>query len=116
MTWFLMKGNVFISNLNGQEESTIVQKILKMNPRPDAIFATNDSSAVSIIIGLTKAGIRVPGDIAVAGFNNDPLSQVIQPKPHNSRLSGYRDGRIGGDIACQQIKEYPSRAISVQSF
>jgi LacI family transcriptional regulator len=70
---------VAISDLTVQAGTNIGKKIIEMNPRPDALFTSNDTSAVEAIVELLKAGVKIPGDIAVAGFNNEPISQIIQP-------------------------------------
>ncbi|MFZ0280598.1 MAG: LacI family DNA-binding transcriptional regulator [Bacteroidales bacterium] len=70
---------VLISDLTGESAKVLTRRVRNMNPRPDGLFAANDTSAVAAIVELQKSGIRVPGDIAVAGFNNEPISQVIQP-------------------------------------
>ncbi|MFM2364075.1 MAG: hypothetical protein RLZZ316_2977 [Bacteroidota bacterium] len=53
---------------------------LKKQERPDAVFAVNDTVAVHCMIRLKEAGICIPQDIAFAGFNNDPISKVAEPK------------------------------------
>lgn len=70
---------LLISELNPESGMKAAQAIMKMKHKPDGIFAANDATAVSVICTLQKMGIRVPHDIAVAGFNNEPLSHVIQP-------------------------------------
>ena len=55
------------------------KKILNMKLRPDGIFTANDTSAVATIVELGKAGIIIPDEIAVVGFNNEPISKVVQP-------------------------------------
>ena len=70
---------VFISDLTAQAGRDIMKKVLKMNLQPDGVFAANDTSAVATILEMQEAGIRIPDDIAVVGFNNEPISQVISP-------------------------------------
>jgi len=70
---------VIISDMNGQTGTDTVKKILKMGHRPDGIFSSNDTSAVAAMVELEKAGISIPDEIAVVGFNNEPISQVIKP-------------------------------------
>lgn len=67
------------SELNSQSGIDVARLILKMKPRPDGIFTANDTSAVAVICELQKEGLRIPEDIAVAGFNNEPVSQVVKP-------------------------------------
>ena len=47
--------------------------------RPDAIFAANDAMAVALLAGFTAAGLRVPQDIAIAGFSDIPLARYVNP-------------------------------------
>ena len=48
-------------------------------PRPDAIFAANDMMAVGCLLALREAGIRVPEDMALAGFDDIPLTRFVSP-------------------------------------
>lgn len=70
---------LMVSELSSQAGSEAAQAVLRMKDRPDGIFAANDTSAVAVICELQKSGIRIPADIAVAGFNNEPVSRVIKP-------------------------------------
>lgn len=63
-----------------------------MKPLPDGIFVANDACAVSIIQGLKQAGISIPQDIAVVGFNNDPVSKVVEPNLTTIDYPGYEMG------------------------
>jgi LacI family transcriptional regulator len=70
---------VVISDMSREAGIETAEKILNMKLRPDGIFTSNDTSAVALIVELEKAGINIPDEIAVVGFNNEPISQVIQP-------------------------------------
>jgi LacI family transcriptional regulator len=70
---------VFISDLTGESGKEIMRKILKMHLNPDGIFAANDTSAVATMVEMQESGIKIPEDIAVVGFNNEPISRVIKP-------------------------------------
>jgi LacI family transcriptional regulator len=70
---------VVISGMKGEDGVNTARKILGMKNRPDGIFVSNDTCAVAIIVELEKAGLRIPEDIAVVGFNNEPISQIVRP-------------------------------------
>ncbi|OFY65161.1 MAG: LacI family transcriptional regulator [Bacteroidetes bacterium RBG_13_43_22] len=70
---------LIISELNHEAGINAAHTIMKMKSRPDGIFAANDATAVAAICELQKLGLKVPDDVAVAGFNNEPVSQVVQP-------------------------------------
>lgn len=50
-----------ISMESGQKAAA---ELLKMHPRPDAVFAVNDPAAIGMMKTLQKAGIRIPDEIA----------------------------------------------------
>ena len=47
--------------------------------RPDAIFAANDMMALGCLFALTEHGLRVPADIALAGFDDIPIARFVTP-------------------------------------
>lgn len=56
-----------------------VQYFLGLSKRPDAIFAVEDFTALGIIKELKKHDIKIPDEIGVFGFCNDPFSDFITP-------------------------------------
>lgn len=55
------------------------QELLACEERPSAVFAMNDLMAAGCIHALQEAGLGVPGDIAVAGFDNREIARYLQP-------------------------------------
>ena len=58
-------------------EATV--EILQLNPRPTAIFAANDESAISAIAALHDYGIKVPQEIAIVSIDNIGIAEMIRP-------------------------------------
>jgi LacI family transcriptional regulator len=52
---------------------------MHMDPMPDGLFITSDLVAAMCMHTLKEEGVRVPEDIAIVGFNNDPLGRLITP-------------------------------------
>ena len=52
---------------------------LRLHPRPTAIFAANDAMAIGALSALREEGVAVPGDIAVAGFDDIPIARYVSP-------------------------------------
>ena len=57
----------------------IAQTLLPNIAEVDAIFAANDMMAIGILISLRRAGIDVPANVALAGYDDIPLSRLISP-------------------------------------
>jgi LacI family transcriptional regulator len=53
--------------------------ILRLKPRPTAIFAANDAMAIGALSALREEGVAVPGEIAVAGFDDIPIARYASP-------------------------------------
>ncbi len=70
---------VFETALTEDDCAAAANKILKMKHRPDALFVSNDMSAAICMKVFKDAGLEIPKDIAVAGFNNDIISRLSDP-------------------------------------
>lgn len=55
------------------------QQIAALAERPDAVFAANDMMAIGCLLALQEAGIRVPEDVAVVGFDDVPIARLVRP-------------------------------------
>jgi LacI family transcriptional regulator len=54
-------------------------RLLQSKERPTAIFAANDSMAVGALAALAESGVTVPGEMAVAGFDDIPIARYVSP-------------------------------------
>ncbi len=80
------------------------QHLLALADRPSAIFASNDLMAIGGICAANQAGIRIPDDlsvigyddIALASFSTPPLTTIAQPKQ--------AIGRLTAEVLVQRIK------------
>ena len=55
------------------------RELLKLRDRPTAIFAANDGMAIGALSALREAGLRVPEDIAVGGFDDIAMARYVNP-------------------------------------
>ncbi len=56
-----------------------MREILARKPRPTALFAGNDVVAYGAIQAIKDAGLSIPGDVSVIGFDDDLLSRYVNP-------------------------------------
>jgi LacI family transcriptional regulator len=54
-------------------------ELAALSPRPTAIFAANDSMAIGALSAVREAGIRVPQDVVVVGFDDIPIARYMSP-------------------------------------
>jgi DNA-binding LacI/PurR family transcriptional regulator len=54
-------------------------EILKLQPRPTAIFAANDESAISAMAALHDNCVQVPQDMAIVAIDNIDMSKMVRP-------------------------------------
>lgn len=90
---------VRIVNLNRQDGLDAALAIREMALPPDGLFVASDFCAVSCVGALKQMGVSIPGDIAVVGFNNDPVAQVIEP----NLTTIHYPGQEMGEIAAQSL-------------
>lgn len=86
--------NVIIGNLSQEAGIEAAEQILQMDVMPDGVFAANDNCAVSCMLAIKQAGISIPQQIAFAGFNNDPVSKVIEPNLTTINYPGHEMGEV----------------------
>jgi len=55
------------------------RQLLALSQRPTAVFAANDGMAIGALAALRDAGVRVPGEVAVAGFDDIPMARYVDP-------------------------------------
>ncbi|GAC1314312.1 MAG: LacI family DNA-binding transcriptional regulator [Mucilaginibacter sp.] len=95
---------LIVNDLSAAAGADAGRSILKMTEIPDGIFSANDICAISCMQVLKKAGIDIPGDIAFAGFNNDPTSCVIEPNLTTIDYKGYEMGEVAARILIDHLE------------
>jgi LacI family transcriptional regulator, repressor for deo operon, udp, cdd, tsx, nupC, and nupG len=62
-----------------EDGASALQQLLSVPERPSAVLCYNDLAAIGVMSAATIAGISVPGDLSVVGFDNIPLSGFTVP-------------------------------------
>lgn len=76
----------------------------------DAVFAASDLIAIGAIRALTERGLRVPQDVAVAGFDDIPLSSAVNPPLTTVQQDTTHAGEVLVDTLIAQIHETPAQS------
>jgi LacI family transcriptional regulator len=98
---------LYISDLSETAGNDAARHILKIKPaeRPDGVFGANDTVAVHCMVHLKMNGIKIPADIAFAGFNNDTISKIIEPNLTTINYSGYHIGEVSVNSLISQLRD-----------
>jgi LacI family transcriptional regulator len=78
-------------------------RILRMRRRPTAVFVVNDFAAIGMMGVLYTAGIRVPDDIAVVGYNDTPLARSVAPALTTIRSPMFEMGQQAVDMLVRVV-------------
>jgi len=104
--------SLILSDLSHKAGLDAAGSILNMKQMPDGIFASNDTSAVALMCELKQAGVRIPEDICVVGFNNDPISRVVEPNLTTINYPGREMGEIAAATLINILKEQQSELLN----
>lgn len=96
---------VYFTDLTPEMNRKVTLEMLESGDLPDAIFAMIDPVAVDIMIVLKEKGIKIPDQIALAGFTNNPTSAVVEPSLTTVSQPGYEMGQLAANHLLDQLEE-----------
>jgi LacI family transcriptional regulator len=74
-----------------------MKSLLQVTPRPTAVFVASDVVAIGAMLAIKEAGLRIPRDMAVVGFDDIPLAEFYDPPLTTIRLPAFGLGWAGGE-------------------
>ena len=95
---------VVINSLTSDEGIAAVDHLINLPNSPDAIFCGNDTTALSVMIYLRDKGIRIPQDIGIVGFSNEPFSRVVSPSISTIAQPGFEMGQKAAELIIRKIE------------
>lgn len=92
------------------------KSLLQLATPPSAIFACNDLMAIGALAALEEVGIRVPGEIAVVGYDDTLLASVARPRLTTVAQPKYEMGAMACDLLIDRIraKDRPTQQVILQ--
>jgi DNA-binding LacI/PurR family transcriptional regulator len=87
-------------------------RLLALRPRPDALFCYNDSAALAAMQACLDAGLKVPADIAIVGF--DDISGAAQAIPPLSSIAIDKEALGAAGVALLLEKQTLEQTLPVQ--
>ncbi|MBM1106542.1 LacI family DNA-binding transcriptional regulator [Aurantibacter crassamenti] len=104
----ILYGNI----LSKEEGHEFANQLLDMKSRPDGVFCANDLSAASFIQTALIRKVLVPSDIAVIGFSNTPISNIINPALTTIDDHAFEMGQASARLLIKQIENNDENIVS----
>jgi len=79
------------------------QALLTLDQPPTAIFAANDLMALGAIYAIQEAGLRVPDDVALVGYDDRDFAAWIRPSLTTIRMPSYEMGQAAARLLLEQF-------------
>ena len=99
------------------EESAvkILEQVLRRNARPQAIFSANNLTTRHVLFALRRLRMRVPEDVALVGFDELELSDLLHPALTVIRQPAEALGRTAGRLLFSRMAKRAAPSESLQT-
>lgn len=79
------------------------QELLSMKKRPDAIFTISDRMAIGASLAIKEKGLKMPQDIGLVGFNNEPVVNLVTPGISSVDQPAFELGKMAAKLFIQTV-------------
>ena len=100
----------YAQDLSAAAGKRAMEQLLSQDEKPDAVFAVSDSLAAGALRAIAQAGLRVPEDIAVIGFDGTELAEVVSPQLTTVEQPSRAIGRTAVSLLMKRIDD-PDAAV-----
>ncbi|GAB4196252.1 MAG: LacI family DNA-binding transcriptional regulator [Phycisphaeraceae bacterium] len=87
-----------------EEISDLIRDMFEAKHRPTAVFATTDPIAEQVYEVAKSLGLKIPEDVSVIGFADEPISRFLTPKLSTFRQDPIGIGRRGAELLLLRIE------------
>ena len=105
-----------VKSMSYDEGEKATNKLLDMDNPPDGIFTSNDTTGVAAIQVAKQRGLIIPDELKIMGFNNDPLSQIIDPGLSTISHPAYEMGKTSSKKILKHLKKSDKKSITEITF
>ncbi len=74
-----------------------------MKKRPDAIFTISDRMAIGAMLAIKEKGLRMPQDIGLVGFNNEPVTSLVTPSISSVDQPAFELGKVAAKLFIESM-------------
>lgn len=91
------------------------QRLLSRDPRPTGMFVSNINQAVGAIAGARRLGLRLPGEVSIVGYDDDPVGEFLEPPLTAIAMPLHRLGSTAVDALIDQIEGTPPKDVVLRA-
>ncbi len=91
------------ARFNRQSGYQAAMRLLRMLPRPSAIFACNDLMAMGVLLATRELGLHCPDDISIVGFDDLDFAEFTAPALTSVHQPGYQIGTTAARLLLDRI-------------
>ena len=103
------------SNLRLNDGRTVMEQLLKLENRPDAVYAAGDYAALGALQVMQESNVKVPDDIALVGFSNEPFTSYIKPSISSINQHSEKIGKLAAEAFLDRIK-HPKKEVKLNKI
>jgi DNA-binding LacI/PurR family transcriptional regulator len=96
---------IHASGFSHQDGMEPAKLLFQLKNTPDAIFGVNDRIAIAAMFTAKKLNLRIPEDVSIIGFDDEPQSSYFTPALTSVRQPSYGIGMLSARILLKHIKE-----------
>jgi LacI family transcriptional regulator len=90
--------------LTSDEGTPAIDQLMSFPNPPDAVFCGNDTTALVVMNYLRDKGFRIPQDIGIVGYSNEPFSKVVSPSITTISQPGFEMGQKAAELIIRKIE------------
>jgi len=93
------------SNLSTEDGRNKMQELLALDNKPDAVYIAGDYAALGALQVLNEKNIKIPDEIALVGFGDEPFANMVTPKMTSVNQHSYQIGKIAAEKFLEYTKQ-----------
>lgn len=98
-------------DFNQDKAYTATKELLMMKNRPDAIFTISDRMALGAMLAIKEKKLRMPEDIGLVGFNNEPITSLLTPQISSVDMPAFEIGKVAAKLFIEVMNQKENNKI-----
>ncbi|GLC90341.1 LacI family DNA-binding transcriptional regulator [Lysinibacillus piscis] len=96
---------IFLNQYSIEDGKKVMNQIMAMDERPTAIFTGSDEIAAGMMIEAKKHGLKIPEDMAIIGFDDQPIAEMLEPQLTTIRQPVEKMGELAVAILVDMLDD-----------